>query len=280
MEIRDHVARLSALGHEGRLSVFRLLARRAPRGACPGEFAESTGVKPSTLSTYLSSLSGAGLIESRKRGKSIQYTVNLNSFGELIDYLVADCCNGRPDICAPRTSALLSSKAIDEPSDKVFNVLFLCTGNSARSIFSEAILNDVGKGGFRAFSAGTNPSSTVNPHALRVLARAGHDPSNLRPKGIDAFHGGDIQMDFVFTVCGNAADEGCPAWLGPQLSAHWNIPDPVKFQGSESEQILHFAEVYRMLSRRILAFANLPLDRLDRISLQREIDRIDLDGTK
>lgn len=159
-----------------------------------------------------------------------------------------------------------------------FNVLFLCTGNSARSIVAEAIVNREGRGRFRAFSAGSRPTGDVNPRAIALLKRLNHDVSGLRSKSWDEFAvEGAPKMDFVFTVCDDAAAEECPVWPGQPISAHWGLPDPARAEGTEAEIELAFAETYRMLSHRISAFVNLPLKMHDRMSLRRRLDEIGKD---
>ena len=153
-------------------------------------------------------------------------------------------------------------------TDRVYNVLFLCTGNSARSILAEAILNRDGKGRFRAFSAGSQPKGEPNPHALTLLRTAGYDVSALRSKSWNEFaQPGAPQLDFVFTVCDNAAGEACPFWPGQPMTAHWGIPDPAAATGTEAEIGAAFNDAYRMLKRRIELFLALPIDKLDRMVL-------------
>lgn len=160
-------------------------------------------------------------------------------------------------------------------SDKIFNVLFLCTGNSARSIFAEAILNRLGAGRFRAFSAGSQPKGAVHSYALDLLARLNHDTGFARSKDWAEFAApGAPEMDFVFTVCDNAANEACPVWPGQPMTAHWGIPDPAAAEGTEAENRLAFADSYRMLDNRISIFVNLPLASLDRLTLQRRLEEI------
>jgi arsenate reductase (thioredoxin) len=155
------------------------------------------------------------------------------------------------------------------------NVLFLCTGNSARSILAEAILNRLGAGKFRGYSAGSQPAGEVNPLALHLLRKASYDVSKLRSKSWDEFAAlGAPKFDFVFTVCDDAANEICPIWPGQPMSAHWGLPDPVKAQGTEAERNLAFADTMRMLTQRIDIFVNLPLDRLSKLSLQEQLDEI------
>jgi arsenate reductase (thioredoxin) len=161
------------------------------------------------------------------------------------------------------------------PAERIYNVLFLCTGNSARSILAEAFLNAEGKGRFRAFSAGSFPKGAVNPFALALLGQLGYPTDGLRSKSWDEFAAaGAPQMDFVFTVCDQAAGEVCPVWPGRPVSAHWGIPDPAAVQGSNAEKMQVFREALRMLGNRIRVFIELPLDKLDRIKLKTRLDDI------
>ena len=163
--------------------------------------------------------------------------------------------------------------------NKIWNVLFICSGNSARSLFAEALLRDLGKTKFNAYSGGTRPGTGPNPFALQVLERNGHDTTELRSKDVKEFQQSDAPvMDFVFTVCDRAASEECPPWPGHPLSAHWGIPDPVKETGTEAEQALAFATAFDAMRRRIAAFVALPMEALDRISLQKRIDAIGQDA--
>jgi arsenate reductase len=158
---------------------------------------------------------------------------------------------------------------------KVYNVLFLCTANSARSILAEAILARLGTGRFRAFSAGSQPRGTVNPVAIDVLKSLNHPVDGLRSKSWDEFAAPDApRMDFVFTVCDNAAGEVCPVWPGQPMTAHWGIPDPAAVVGSDAVVHAAFYDAYRMLSNRISVFCALPLASIDRLSLQRRLREI------
>ena len=160
-------------------------------------------------------------------------------------------------------------------ADTPFNVLFLCTGNSARSILGEAILNRVGRGHFRAFSAGSHPKGAVHPLALDLLRSLGNPVEELRSKSWDEFAlSGAPQLDFIFTVCDDAAQETCPVWPGHPMTAHWGIPDPARAEGTEAERRLAFAEAHRSLSNRISAFINLPIASLDRMSLKNRLTAI------
>jgi arsenate reductase (thioredoxin) len=158
---------------------------------------------------------------------------------------------------------------------KVFNVLFLCTGNSARSIMAEAILNRAGRGNFRAFSAGSHPKGRVHPYTLDLLRKLNFDVGALRSKSWSEFARPDApQLDFVFTVCDDAAKESCPLWPGQPMTAHWGIPDPAAAEGTEVEQRLAFADALRMLTNRINIFVSLPLKKLGGLALQKQLDAI------
>ncbi len=159
--------------------------------------------------------------------------------------------------------------------DGDFDVLFICSGNSARSIFAEALLRDLGRGRFQAFSAGTKPGTEINPLALEVLRGNGHDLEGLRSKHLSEFQQpGAPVMDFVFTVCDTAAAEECPPWPGQPISGHWGLPDPARAQGTEAERGLAFAQTYAALRRRVSTFVSLPFETLDRIALQAHVDRL------
>ena len=276
MEMNVAAESLAVLGHEGRLSVFRLLMRRAPQGARPGDIAAALGLKPATLSAYLSALEQTGLITARRDGRAIFYSVHIAATAGLMDYLLADCCRGRPDICAPLSHSLLLEESPMSP--RLYNVLFICSGNSARSIFAEAILASVGPGKFNAYSAGTRERSELNPFALELLARNGHDVSGLRSKNIAEFQAADAPvMDFVFTVCDAAANEECAPWAGQPLTAHWGVADPVKATGTDAEKALDFARAYAELRRRIVSFVALPFAELEKVALQQHLDTLGTD---
>lgn len=269
--------RLTTLSHPHRLAVFRMLMRRYPDQVPAGEIASALSLKASTASVYLAALTDAGLIRQRRQGTSLRYCADTTAAAELIDFLFIDCCRGRPELCPPL------SKGVKTMPQSNYNVLFICTGNSARSIFAETILRDLGGARFTAFSAGTTPKSELNPLALEMLASKGHDTSLLRSKHTSEFQLPESpRMDFVFTVCNQAANEDCPSWEGQPISGHWGLPDPVKATGSLAERRLAFQQTYGALRNRIKAFAALPLSTLDTISLQQAVDGIatqDLEGT-
>lgn len=266
----------ATLGHPGRLAVFALLMRFAPRGVRPTEIAQALGLRQNTLSHHLSDLTASGLVEVRRDGRSLFYSVDLETTEALLGYLALDLVRARPDLLSP----LLSFRDTTM-SDTAYNVLFICSGNSARSIFAEAILRDLGGDKFIAHSAGTRPGTQLNPFALEVLKRNGHDVAQMRSKHVSEFQAqGAPVMDFVFTVCDTAAAEECPPWPGQPFTGHWGLPDPVKAEGTDAEKALVFAQTYGSLRRRIEAFIALPMSSLDRMSLQSRVDQIDADALK
>lgn len=160
-------------------------------------------------------------------------------------------------------------------ADKVYNVLFLCTGNSARSIMAEALLNTLGKGRFKAYSAGSHPGGTVNPFAIEKLSALTYPTDTLRSKSWDEFAvPGAPQMDFIITVCDNAAGEVCPIWPGQPISAHWGFEDPAAVEGADADKRRAFEKIFRQLSARINIFAHLPLATLDKAAIHRELKQI------
>lgn len=265
--------RFAALSHPARLDVVQLLIRRYPDRVPAGEIAEVLGLKPNTLSAYLADLMQAGLITRDRLGTSLRYGADMAGLSAMTDGLLRECCRGRADLCATLNLDAPDGDRI-MPDDR-YKVLFICTGNSARSIFAETLLREMAGDRFEVFSAGTQPQSALNPMAVEMLRLKGHETSGLRSKNLTEFQGaGAPVFDFVFTVCDRAANEACPPWPGQPMSAHWSTPDPVKAQGTEAERMLAFQSAYGMLRNRILAFTALPLGTLDRISLQRALDGI------
>lgn len=264
-----------ALSQQTRLDIFRMLVQSGEYGRHAGEISDALGIRQNTLSNNLTVLLNAGLVERVREGRNIRYTANTDTIRDLLSFLLEGCCQSRPEICFPLIKR--SSKRIEAPMPQdSYNVLFLCTGNSARSLMAEAIMNAEGKGRFRAYSAGSFPSSDgPNPHAIELLEHLDHDTAPLRTKSWDEFATeGAPALDFVFTVCDGAASELCPIWPGQPMSAHWSVPDPAKAEGNDAEKGLAFAEVYRMLHNRISTFVNLPLETLDSYTLQRRLDEI------
>ncbi|NDR57226.1 metalloregulator ArsR/SmtB family transcription factor [Aliiruegeria sabulilitoris] len=264
-----------ALSQQIRLDIFRMLVQAGEHGRHAGEIADTLGIRQNTLSNNLNILLNAGLVERVREGRNIRYTADTKTISELLSFLLEGCCQSRPEICFPLIER--SSKRTEAPMAKdSYNVLFLCTGNSARSLMAEAIMNREGMGKFRAFSAGSLPSADgPHPYTVELLENLNHDMSEIRTKDWAEFaNEGAPKLDFVFTVCDKAAAEVCPVWPGQPMSAHWGVPDPVAAQGNEAEKRLAFADAYRMLRNRISIFTNLPLETLDKFSLQRQLDEI------
>ncbi|MEY8880500.1 helix-turn-helix domain-containing protein [Donghicola sp. XS_ASV15] len=258
--------RLAILGHPARLALFRLLMRRYPDRLPAGEIAGALDLKASTLSTYLSSLMQVGLVTQQRAGTSLMYSVDMETVRQTFDYLLIDCCRGRPEMCAPVPVPQTSGKR---------SVLFLCTGNSARSIMAEAILRDMAGDRFKAYSAGTHPRDSVNPNALQALEANGITAVGLSPKHMDAFYGHTApEMDFVFTVCNHAANEECPTWEGQPINGHWGLPDPSSLVADGADMQAAFQQTFIALRQRIAAFVQLRLDSMDRIAMQSAVDFI------
>lgn len=265
----DRVAQLAALAHPQRLALFRLLVRRFPDAVPAGEIAAALDVRQNTLSSYLNDLRHAGLIAQHRQGRSLLYRVEMAESGGLVDYLVSDCGRGRPDLCAPGSPAAASLP--DRP-----RVLFVCAGNSARSIIAESLLRHEAGDRFAAFSAGTRARSEIHPQTRALLTRKGHDLAPLRAKTVAELRApGQAQFDFVFTVCDRAANEDLPPWPGRPLSAHWGLPDPVPAEGAADPDA--FDATFDTLKSRIDSFAALPVHRMDRAALQSRLDAIALE---
>ncbi len=265
--------RLATLGHPQRLALFRLLMRRYPDRVSAGELAEALGLNASTLSAYLSALMQAGLVTRERAGTSLRYFIDMEAVRETLDHLFLDCCRGRPDLCAHLSPSGTSDS--HAATGRKHDVLFVCTGNSARSIFAETILRETAGDRFNVFSGGTRPGSELNPFAVRVLEDKGHDISVLRAKDISEFSGPDApRFDFVFTVCDQAANEECRAWAGHPVTAHWGMPDPARAEGNDAQTARAFHEAYRALKHRINLFTALEIGSLSRPALQVRVDDI------
>ncbi len=270
----------ATLGHPGRMAVFRLLMRFAPQGVRPTEIAEALGLKQNTLSHHLADLAASGLVHVTRVGRSLYYAVDLDTTEGLIGYLALDVGRARPDLLAPLLSAPKDTVQMDRTlPDTDFDVLFICSGNSARSIFAEALLRDLGKGKFQAFSAGHASQHRVEPLCAGYPAaqRPRHLwPAVQAPLGIPAarFH----RHGFRLHRLRHRRGRGMPPWPGQPITGHWGLPDPVKATGTDAEKALVFAQTYAALRRRIMAFVELPFASLSRMSLQSRVDAIGSDA--
>ena len=271
---------LASLAHGTRLDVFLLLIEAGDEGITAGGIAERLNVVPSSLTHHLNELKATGMVDCVRNHRQMIYTARIPAMKDLISFLTRNCCGGRPELCSPQWSGDERIEALSGVmGDRVFNVLFLCTGNSARSIVAECILNRLAPEKFRAYSAGSQPSGRVHPCTLDLLSNLSFETSDLRSKSWDEFAAECApKMDFVFTVCDNAANEMRPVWSGQPMSAHWGVPDPAQSTGNDAEIAAVFNETYRMLDQRISIYANLPIASLDKMSLQQRLDEIGKDS--
>ncbi|MFG1333061.1 helix-turn-helix domain-containing protein [Xanthobacter autotrophicus] len=263
-----------ALSQGTRFETYRLLLRYAPYGLPAGDIARLLAVAHNTMSVHLGVLERAGLVTSRREGRSIIYAASLAAAGPVLGQLMAEMGFA----ISPRRGSGAAAFPQLRPAagnDRVYNVLLVCSANSARSLIAEALLNREGRGRFRAFSAGSRPKPKPHPLALDLLASLGYDTAPLASKSWDGFAGPDApQMDFIITTCDAAAGEICPAFPGHPLQAHWGLPDPILVKGSEAEQKAAFLATYRRLAVRVSAFVNLPFEELDLASLKERIGEI------
>jgi len=282
MEKSEALLALAALAQDSRLDIFRLLVRSLPDGVPAGQISDALGLPAATLSFHLGQLKSAALIDCRRDGRQLIYSAAYPTMSALLGYLSDECCGGHPSACLP-TQPLNGDRIMADPHEpsRVYNVLFLCTGNSARSILAEGILRKDGAAHFRAFSAGSHPKGAVNPLALKVLESFDYPTDNMRSKSWSEYATADAPvMDFVFTVCDDAAGEVCPIWPGQPMTAHWGVPDPAAADGSDLQKEAAFVTAFRQLKNRIGVFAALPLASIDSLSLGNRLREIGLmEGT-
>ena len=272
MEIQIVAAGFTALGQTTRLELMRTLLFAAPGGMAAGDIAARLNLPGSTLSFHLRALEQAGLIAATRQGRSLIYAAQIGALRGLIGFLTEACCGGAPGSCGD-LSPLFLPQAKELP---MFNVLFLCTHNSARSILAEALLNEIGRGRFQAFSAGSAPSPTGPlPEVIAQLRTLGHDVSTLRSKSWTEFTGPDApRMDFVITLCDILAGQSCPDFGDTIVTAAWPLPDPMKFSGNTAERATLLNGLYGGLRRRLEAFTALPIAALDRMALKARMDEL------
>jgi protein-tyrosine-phosphatase/DNA-binding transcriptional ArsR family regulator len=276
--VSDVLSMLAALAHPTRLEAFRLLTRYLPYGLAAGDLSRLMAIPHNTLSTHLAALEQVGLLRSRREGRSIIFVAVPERALLISRFLVEDCCGGaenRPSDPDRRTVVPFPAKREVAVIERVYNVLILCTGNSARSIMAEAILAKEGQGRFRAYSAGSRPKAHPHPLALGLLEDLGYDISDFRSKSWEEFAGADAPtMDFILTVCDSAAGESCPFWPGHPLVVHWGIPDPAAVDGTEAEMRAAFLDAYRRLAKRMTTFVNLDVENLDLAALKLKLVEI------
>lgn len=276
MDKSTAIAVLGALAQDTRLDIFRHLAQTGPQPA--GQVGERFGLPLATLSFHLKTLQQAGLLDCRREGRQLIYQARCEVVTDLMTYLMEHCCPLPP--CTGARPTFIPFEMSNPEStvmnqEKIYNVLFLCTGNSARSILAEAVMNRLGQGRFRAYSAGSFPTGQVNHFSLRLLKLQDIPTEGLRSKNWNEFAAPDSpSLDFVFTVCDNAAHEVCPVWPGQPMSAHWGVEDPAAAEGDDSQKMLAFRKALRELENRIKIFMSLPIQSLDKIKLQSRLDEI------
>jgi arsenate reductase len=269
-----------SLAQPTRLAVFRYLLAAHPQTLSAGELARRCEVPHNTMSTHLGILSRAGLITVERQGRVMNYRAGLKGFRELVTFLTRDCCNGRPDLCGDLVRLVPDGIEVIEHIEEdvvtpAFNVLFLCTHNSARSIMAEALLQKIGRGRFNAYSAGSEPAEKPIPEVMERLKKLGHDVTHLRCKSWNEFTGPNApRMDFVIALCDTVKGQVCPDLGEKIITAAWPLPDPAKFTGSSTERTTLLNELYAMIRRRIEIFTSLPFASLDRMAIKTRIDEI------
>lgn len=271
------VERFGSLGQPTRLQALRLLLAAHPGSLPAGEIARRCEVPHNTMSGHLTILHRAGLIEFERDGRSMNYRADVAGFRALVDFLARDCCDGKPELCGilPMEKTEMTEMPEADFVAPAFNVLFLCTQNSARSIMAEAILEKIGRGRFRAYSAGSEPAKAPLPEVLERLRHLGHDVERLRSKSLEEFTGPQApRMDFVIALCDTPQGQFCPDIDTRFVTGAWPLPDPAKFIGSAAEKTTLLNELYAMIRRRIEIFTSLPFASLDRMALKTRLDEI------
>jgi arsenate reductase len=268
---------LASIAQPTRLTALRHLLAAYPGSVAAGQLAKVCDTPHNTMSTHLGILIRAGLIEVERAGRSMNYRADVAAFRRVVSFLASDCCSGRPDLCGD--IARLIPKDDDNPTERfmtaAFNVLFLCTRNSARSIIAEALLERIGKGRFNAYSAGAEPADEPMPEVIDRLRHLGHDVSKLRSKSWNEFIGPNApRMDFVIALCDAPQGQVCPDLGEKFVNAAWPLPDPADFKGSPTERVTLLNELYAMVRRRLEIFTSLPFASLDRMALKKRLDEI------
>lgn len=275
MELHEVTSGFAALAQETRARLVRHLAASRAEGMSPGEIARELGIAPSTLSFHLAALEDAGLVSARRAGRRIIYTVRPAGLRKLFEFLAETSRGGRPGAFGDLERFFPVEKSAVSILMPAFNVLFLCTHNSARSIIAEAILKQIGANRFNAYSAGSDPSTGPMPEVLARLESLGHDTSDLKSKSWNQFTSPDApRMDFVIAMCDTLENQNCPDFGGHFLTASWPFPDPAKFEGTPTEHTTMINALYGMIRRRLEIFVNLPFDSLDRMALKARLDEL------
>jgi arsenate reductase len=275
MEPREAAAAFAALSQETRLELMRLLLAQGASPLPSGEIAARLSVPASTLSFHLSALERAGLTHSTRQGRQIVHAPRIAGVRQLISFLTETCCGGRPELCGDIARLLPPDPEEDKGMTPAFNVLFLCTRNSARSIMAEALLEKISGERFHSYSAGSEPIAEPLPEVIEKLRVLGHDVSRLRSKSWNEFLGPSApRMDFVIALCDTLEGQVCPDFGSLAVTGAWPLPDPAKFVGSQAERSTMLNELYASLRRRIEIFTSLPFATLDRAAAHARLDQI------
>jgi ArsR family transcriptional regulator, arsenate/arsenite/antimonite-responsive transcriptional repressor / arsenate reductase (thioredoxin) len=275
METAEAAAAFAALSQETRLELIRLLLARGASGISAGDLATELELPPSTTSFHLGALERAGLTQSTRQGRHVIHAARIAGLRRLLGFLTETCCGGRPELCGDLARLLPPDPEEDKGMTAAFNVLFLCTHNSARSIMAEALLQQIGRGRFHAYSAGSEPVAEPLPEVIEKLRSFGHDVSALRSKSWNEFLGASApHLDFVITLCDTPQGQVCPDFGNLAVTGAWPLPDPAKFMGSPVERTAMLNELYAGLQRRIEIFTSLPFASLDRAAIKLRLDKI------
>jgi protein-tyrosine-phosphatase/DNA-binding transcriptional ArsR family regulator len=262
-----------ALAQTTRLEAYRLLLRYLPYGLAAGDIARLLAVPHNTLSTHIAHLERAGLVLGRREGRSVIYAANSSKLGHVLTTMLADLGASLDDL--PLAAPAFPQKRPKSAGKRVRNVLFLCSGNAARSILAEAILNQEAGDRFRAFSAGSRPAERPDPIGIELLSSLGYDTREFRSKSWKEFTKPDApRMDFVITLCDDICEQPCGPWPRNTLLAHWGVADPAMVKGDEVQKRAAFMDAYRRLGARLTAFVNLPFESLDRAALKSRLAEI------
>ena len=266
---------MGALAQEHRLAAVRLLLATGPTGLPATVIADQLAIAPSTTSFHLHALEEAGLVQSTRQGRRIIYAVRFLALRDLLVFLTETCCLNRPELCGDLLAMLPPAPEETPLMTPAFNVLFLCTRNSARSLMAEAILSAVAPDRFRAYSAGSEPASRPMPDVVDKLRVLGHDTAGLRSKSWHEFLRHEApRMDFVIALCDVLDGQSCPDFGTTAVTAAWPLPDPAKFRGDVAEKSALLNELYAGLHRRISIFASLPFASLDRLAVRKRLDEL------
>src|SRR3984957_8873384 len=275
MESSEAATAFAALSVDARLNLMRLLMAEGPTGLPAGDLSGRLGLPASTTSFHLAALERAGLTQSTRQGRQIVHAARIAGVRRLLGFLTETCCGGRPELCGDLARLLPPWPDEDQGMTAAFNILFLCTHNSARSIMAEAILQKYGGGRFHAYSAGSDPIAEPNAEVTAKLQTLGHDTDKLRSKSWDEFTGPHApRMDFVITLCDTPHGQECPDFSGLAVTAAWPLPDPAKFTGSSVERAALLNELYASLRRRLDIFMALPFASLDRMAIKKRLDEL------